>query len=119
MGIAEVMSEPQEPLRAVEHVRRLAREHVAVWKEFLVVLGRCIDILRQEVRGELEFDGRFYPTTNHTLVRLDARAFKRNRRGIITHSQSCQVYFCCNEQGLITGILSSTVLPHGSGNRAV
>jgi hypothetical protein len=115
MGIVEVLAGPQEPLCAIEQVRRLTRESVPVFKRFLGALASCVAIVREQARGELEIEGLFYPTLRDDVVRLEVTVTKRTAKGRITHACGCHIYFQSNEQGLLTEVLSSTVLPPKEG----
>lgn len=118
MGILEVVAGPQERLRAVEHVRHLA-SHVPVFKRFMGALGSCVNVVREQTRGELEIEGLFHPTERNDVIRLELQVLKRSVRGRILHACDCHICFRFNEQGLLCEILSSTILPQRKGNHDV
>lgn len=118
MGILEVLSGPQEPQRAVEHVRRLAG-HVSVFRSFMTHLSSKMSTLRRQVKGELQIEGLFYLTHRPDVVELRVTVFHRTPKGRVTQACVIQFHFQLNEQGLISEILSSTALPQGNGNHEV
>jgi len=110
MGILEVLTGPQEPQRAVEHVRRHAG-HVSVFKRFMAHLSVGMSGLRQQTKGELQIEGWFFTTLEPDIVELKLRAFHQTPKGRITHACDLQFYLQLDSQGRIVAILSSTTLP--------
>lgn len=113
MGILEVLSGPQEPQRAVEHVRRLAG-HVSIFRSFMTHLSCRMSVLRRQVKGELQIEGLFYPTHWSDVVELRLTVFHCTPKGRTTHRCEIQFHLQC-QQGRITEILSSTILPPEEG----
>lgn len=113
MGILEVLTGPQEPQRVVEHVRRLVG-HVSTFRSFMTYLSREISVLRRQVKGELQIEGLFYPTHSPDVVELRVTVLHRTPKGRISHACVIQFHLQC-QQGHITEILSSTILPPEEG----
>lgn len=118
MGILEVLTGPQEPQRAVEHVR-LHVGHVSVFKHFIRLLSTGMNELRRQCKGELTIEGLFYPTQRPDVVELRVQVLKRSPKGRIMRACALRFHLQLTEQGLISEILSSTALPQGNGNHEV
>lgn len=114
MGILEVLTGPQEPQRAVEHVRRQAG-CVPVFKRFMALLAAGMKDIRSQVKGELEIEGLFYLTRVSDVVELRIQVLHRTPKGRITHACGLLFHLKLNAQGQIVEILSSTALPPEEG----
>lgn len=108
MGMSALLQEEQNPLRAIEHVRRLcANRHV--FQTIIAKVFEVIEPLRREAQGEISIEGVFHPTSRAHVVRLDLSVLRRKRCGEVIAQRHANLYLCINDEGEVLGLIAHNV----------
>lgn len=110
MGIGAILQQEQNPVRAIEHVRRHCVNR-SVFRVFLGQVFEAIAPLRRKTHGELCLEGVFHPTSRAHVVRLDVDVLRRKPDGQAVIKGHVKLYLSVNDEGEVTNLIAYNVYP--------